>query len=54
MTEYLSSLPIIAMDGRLRKRFNNTSFDERVYPKTGSLRDVRTIAGSAHDRCLHV
>jgi D-alanyl-D-alanine carboxypeptidase/D-alanyl-D-alanine-endopeptidase (penicillin-binding protein 4) len=49
MPEFISSLPIIAMDGTLRKHFNNTSFDGRVHLKTGSLRDVRTFAGIVHD-----
>ena len=50
MPEFISSLSISAMDGTLRKRFNNTSFDGRVHLKTGSLRDVRTLAGYVLDR----
>ncbi|HYA39565.1 MAG TPA: D-alanyl-D-alanine carboxypeptidase/D-alanyl-D-alanine-endopeptidase [Candidatus Methylomirabilis sp.] len=62
MPELVSSLPISAMDGTLRGRFNReTELDGRMHLKTGSLRDVRSIAGYMLDRqgrrmivvCLH-
>ncbi|MGE5240015.1 MAG: D-alanyl-D-alanine carboxypeptidase/D-alanyl-D-alanine-endopeptidase [Bacteroidota bacterium] len=62
MPELVSSLPISAMDGTLRGRFNGeTELDGRMHLKTGSLRDVRAIAGYMLDRqgrrmivvCLH-
>ena len=62
MPELVSSLPISAMDGTLRGRFNGeTELDGRMHLKTGSLRDVRSIAGYMLDRqgrrmivvCLH-
>jgi len=62
MPELISSLPIAAMDGTLQGRFNGeTELDGRMHLKTGSLRDVRAIAGYMLDRrgrrmivvCLH-
>lgn len=61
MPEFVSSLPISAMDGTLRKRFNGDGFDGQMHLKTGSLRDVRSVAGYVQDRagrrmavvCLH-
>jgi D-alanyl-D-alanine carboxypeptidase/D-alanyl-D-alanine-endopeptidase (penicillin-binding protein 4) len=62
MPELVSSLPIAAMDGTLQGRFNGeTELDGRMHLKTGSLRDVRSIAGYVLDRqgrrmivvCLH-
>ncbi|MBI3547234.1 MAG: D-alanyl-D-alanine carboxypeptidase/D-alanyl-D-alanine-endopeptidase [Gammaproteobacteria bacterium] len=61
MPEFVSSLPISAMDGTLRKRFNSTELPGQLHMKTGSLRDVRSVAGYVQDRqgrrmvvvCLH-
>jgi D-alanyl-D-alanine carboxypeptidase/D-alanyl-D-alanine-endopeptidase (penicillin-binding protein 4) len=61
MPEFVSSLPISAMDGTLRKRFNEAAFEGQMHLKTGSLRDVRSVAGYVQDRagrrvivvCLH-
>lgn len=61
MPEFVSSLPISAMDGTLRKRFNDEGLEGQMHLKTGSLRDVRAIAGYVQDRagrrvvvvCLH-
>jgi D-alanyl-D-alanine carboxypeptidase/D-alanyl-D-alanine-endopeptidase (penicillin-binding protein 4) len=61
MPEFVSSLPISAMDGTLRKRFNGDGLDGQMHLKTGSLRDVRSVAGYVQDRagrrmavvCLH-
>ena len=61
MPEFISSLPISAMDGTLRKRFNDASLDGKMHLKTGSLEDVRTVAGYVLDQagrrvvvvCLH-
>ena len=49
------------MDGTLRKRFNDASMEGKMHLKTGSLDDVRTVAGYVLDRagrrmvvvCLH-
>lgn len=61
MPEFFSSLPISAMDGTLRKRFHDATLEGKMHLKTGSLRDVRTVAGYVQDQagrrvvvvCLH-
>jgi len=50
MPEFVSSLPISAMDGTLRKRFNGDGFEGQMHLKTGSLNDVRSVAGYVLDR----
>jgi serine-type D-Ala-D-Ala carboxypeptidase/endopeptidase (penicillin-binding protein 4) len=50
MPEFVSSFPISAMDGTLRKRFNGDGFDGQMHLKTGSLNDVRSVAGYVLDR----
>ena len=44
MPEFLASLPILSMDGTLRRR-NGGSLSGRAHLKTGSLDNVRTQAG---------
>ncbi|OGI51885.1 MAG: D-alanyl-D-alanine carboxypeptidase/D-alanyl-D-alanine-endopeptidase [Candidatus Muproteobacteria bacterium RIFCSPHIGHO2_12_FULL_60_33] len=61
MPEFVSSLPLAAMDGTLRRRFNSAALEGQMHLKTGSLRDVRSVAGYVLDRagrrvavvCLH-
>ncbi|MBI5782825.1 MAG: D-alanyl-D-alanine carboxypeptidase/D-alanyl-D-alanine-endopeptidase [Gammaproteobacteria bacterium] len=61
MPEFISSLPLAAMDGTLRRRFNGAALEGQMHLKTGSLRDVRSVAGYVLDRagrrvavvCLH-
>jgi D-alanyl-D-alanine carboxypeptidase/D-alanyl-D-alanine-endopeptidase (penicillin-binding protein 4) len=50
MPEFLSSLPISAMDGTLQRRFGGGSLEGRLHLKTGSLDGVRTMAGYLLDR----
>jgi serine-type D-Ala-D-Ala carboxypeptidase/endopeptidase (penicillin-binding protein 4) len=45
MPEFMSSLPITAHDGSMRKRLNETDVAGNAHIKTGGLRGVRTIAG---------
>jgi len=45
MPEYLSSLAILGVDGTVRRRLRNGDAQGRAHLKTGSLRDVRAIAG---------
>lgn len=45
MPEFISSLPLSAMDGTLRRRFQQTGLEGRIHMKTGLLNDVRSIAG---------
>ena len=61
MPEYMSSLPVAALDGTLRKRFAGTAMEGRVHLKTGLLDGVRGLAGYVLDAqnrrwvvvCLH-
>jgi D-alanyl-D-alanine carboxypeptidase/D-alanyl-D-alanine-endopeptidase (penicillin-binding protein 4) len=45
MPELMSSLPIVALDGTLRKRLTESAVAGRGHLKTGSLDGVRAIAG---------
>ena len=49
MPEYLSSLPIAGIDGTLQKRFVNTALQGRVHAKTGSIDNVKSLAGYVLD-----
>jgi D-alanyl-D-alanine carboxypeptidase/D-alanyl-D-alanine-endopeptidase (penicillin-binding protein 4) len=50
MPEFISSLPLSAMDGTLRKRFKDSEMEGRVHMKTGLLNGVRSIAGYLQTR----
>lgn len=43
--EFESALPIVAIDGTLKKRFSGSSLAGNAHLKTGSLRDVSALAG---------
>jgi D-alanyl-D-alanine carboxypeptidase/D-alanyl-D-alanine-endopeptidase (penicillin-binding protein 4) len=45
MPEFMASLPILALDGTVGKRLNDTPAQGRAHLKTGSLDGVSTIAG---------
>ena len=47
--EFLASLPIVAVDGGMRKRLRESSAAERSRIKTGTLRDVSAVAGFVKD-----
>lgn len=49
-SELESALPIVATDGTLKKRFNGCGCSGHAHLKTGSLRDVRALAGYLNDR----
>ena len=49
MPEFMSSLPISARDGTVRKRYVGTELDGRLHVKTGLLDDVRGLAGYVLD-----
>ena len=49
MPEYVSSLPIPAVDGTLRRRLNDSPAARRAHLKTGYLEGVRAIAGYLTD-----
>lgn len=47
--EFESSLPIVAIDGTMRKRLKDSPAAGRARLKTGSLRDVAAVAGYVPD-----
>lgn len=61
MPEFVSSLPIAAVDGTLQNRFVGSPWAGRLHAKTGAISDVKSIAGYLLDRrgrriavvCLH-
>ncbi len=50
MPELVSSLPIAAIDGTVKKKFNGNGVAGQAHLKTGSLEGVRGIAGFMIDR----
>lgn len=50
MPEFISSLPILAVDGTMKKRLNGTTVTGRAHIKTGSLKGVKTMAGYILDK----
>ncbi len=48
--DLMSSLPLIAMDGTMVRRLRNTALEGQGRIKTGSLEDVRSIAGFTRDK----
>ena len=53
MPEFISSLPIAAVDGTMRKRLREDRVGGRAHIKTGSLDDVSTMAGYVLGRSGH-
>jgi len=43
--EFESALPIVAVDGTLKRRFNGSALSGNAHLKTGTLRDVSALAG---------
>jgi D-alanyl-D-alanine carboxypeptidase/D-alanyl-D-alanine-endopeptidase (penicillin-binding protein 4) len=43
--EFESALPIVAVDGTLKRRFNDSPLAGNAHLKTGTLRDVSALAG---------
>jgi D-alanyl-D-alanine carboxypeptidase/D-alanyl-D-alanine-endopeptidase (penicillin-binding protein 4) len=50
MPEFIASLPLVGIDGTMRKRLRNTDLVGRAHIKTGSLNDVSAMAGYVQDR----
>ncbi len=50
MPEFISSLPIAAVDGTMKKRLNGSATAGQAHIKTGLLDGVRTMAGYVLDR----
>ena len=44
-SEFESALPIVAVDGTLKRRFKDSALSGNAHLKTGSLRDVSALAG---------
>ena len=47
--EFISSMPLAAVDGTMRKRLRNTEVAGKAHIKTGTLNNVRAIAGYSRD-----
>jgi len=47
--EFISSMPLAAVDGTMRKRLRNTPVAGKAHLKTGTLNTVRAIAGYSRD-----
>lgn len=47
--EFASSLPIVALDGSMRKRLKGSSAQGRARIKTGTLKNVAAVAGYVRD-----
>ena len=50
MPEFMASMPLVAVDGTMRKRLKGEGVAGQAHIKTGSLADVRSIAGYVLDR----
>lgn len=50
MPEFMSSLPIAAVDGTLKNRFTDTPVKGLAHLKTGALNNVRALAGYLLDK----
>ena len=53
MPEFIASLPILALDGTVKKRLNDSASSRRAHLKTGSLDGVSSIAGYVLDANNH-
>ena len=45
MPEFVSSLPLVGYDGTMRRRLKTQGVAGQAHIKTGTLNDVRSIAG---------
>jgi D-alanyl-D-alanine carboxypeptidase/D-alanyl-D-alanine-endopeptidase (penicillin-binding protein 4) len=50
MPEFMASLPIVGIDGTMRRRLRKSGLAGRAHIKTGSLNDVSSMAGYVQDR----
>ena len=50
MPEFIATLPLVASDGTMKKRLTADSVAGQAHIKTGSLADVRSMAGYVLDR----
>ena len=49
MPEFVASMPIVGIDGTMKKRLNGSDATGRAHIKTGTLDSVKTAAGFALD-----
>ena len=47
--EFIASMPLVGMDGTMRKRLKRTGMEGQAHIKTGTLNNVRAIAGYSRD-----
>ena len=50
MPEFIASLPLVAYDGTMRRRLKYESIAGQAHIKSGSLADVRSLAGYVFDK----
>jgi len=50
MPEFMASMPLVAVDGTMRRRLKGEGVAGQAHVKTGSLADVRAIGGYVLDR----
>ncbi len=53
MPEFIASLPLVAIDGTMKKRLQSNGVAGQAHIKTGSLEGVKCIAGYLLDRSGH-
>lgn len=53
MAELMSSMPVVGLDGTMRKRLRNDGVTGQAHVKTGLLSDVRAMAGYVLDHNGH-
>ncbi|MBS7661003.1 D-alanyl-D-alanine carboxypeptidase/D-alanyl-D-alanine-endopeptidase [Pseudomonas lalucatii] len=51
--EFISSMPLVGMDGTMRKRLKRSALEGQAHIKTGTLNNVRAIAGYSRDSNGH-
>ena len=49
MPEFIASLPLVAVDGTMKKRLSGSAVAGQAHIKTGALSGVRAIAGYVLD-----
>jgi D-alanyl-D-alanine carboxypeptidase/D-alanyl-D-alanine-endopeptidase (penicillin-binding protein 4) len=54
MPEFVSSLPLAAVDGTMKKRLGETELAGQAHIKTGTLAEVKTMAGYLRDKTGHI
>jgi D-alanyl-D-alanine carboxypeptidase/D-alanyl-D-alanine-endopeptidase (penicillin-binding protein 4) len=50
MPEFMSSMPLLGLDGTMRKRNRGESIAGQAHVKTGTLNDAKAVAGYLLDQ----